>query len=61
MEDNTEASKAVEKAQEYYDVQDKREWVEWAGKILMLRLHAQIVMEKADVERAVQEEADELQ
>jgi hypothetical protein len=47
--------------QEYYDVQDKRGWVEWAGKVLMLHLHAQIVMEKADAVRAEQEEAEELQ
>jgi hypothetical protein len=33
--------------QEYFDIKDKREWVDWAGKILMLRLHAAIEMEKA--------------
>jgi hypothetical protein len=44
-------------AQEYYDAQDKREWVEWAGKILMLRLHVQIAMEKVDTARAEKEEA----
>jgi hypothetical protein len=29
-EDDDEVKKAVDKVQEYYDVQDKREWVEWA-------------------------------
>jgi hypothetical protein len=39
MEDDTEVSKVVNKVQEYYNVQDKREWVEWAGKTLMLCLY----------------------
>jgi hypothetical protein len=60
MEDDAEVSKAVDKVQQYYDAQNKREWVEWAGKILMPRLHTQIVMEKADTMRAEQEEAEEL-
>jgi hypothetical protein len=59
-EDDTEVSKAANEVQEYYDVQDKREWVEWAGKVLMLHLHVQIAMEKADAAWAEQEEAEEL-
>jgi hypothetical protein len=59
-EEDTEVKKAVDKAQAYYDVQDKREWVEWAGKTLMPRLHAQIVMEKADEMRAEQEQLEDM-
>jgi hypothetical protein len=54
-EDDTDVNKAVEETQEYHNAQDKREWVGWAGKVLMLQLHAQIAMEKADVARAEQE------
>jgi hypothetical protein len=61
MEDDTKVSKAVDEVQEYYNVQDKREWVEWAGKILMPRLHAQIAMEKVDAAKVEQEEAEEMQ
>jgi hypothetical protein len=32
-EDDAEVKKAVDEVQEYYDVQEKREWVDWAGKI----------------------------
>jgi hypothetical protein len=32
MEDDADVKRAVEKAQEYYNAQDKREWVEWTGK-----------------------------
>jgi translation initiation factor 1 (eIF-1/SUI1) len=59
-EDDAEVKKAVNEAQEYYDAQEKREWVEWAGKVLMPRLHVQIAMEKADAARAEQEEAEEM-
>jgi hypothetical protein len=59
-EDNAEVKKAVDETQEYYKVQDKREWVEWVGKVLMLRLHAQIAMEKADAMRVEQEELEEM-
>jgi hypothetical protein len=52
-EDDAEVKKAIDEAQEYYDVQDKREWVEWAGKVLMLRLHTQIAMEKVDTVRGL--------
>jgi hypothetical protein len=60
-EDNTNMKKVLNKAQEYYNVQEKREWVEWVGKTLMPRLHAQIAMEKVDVARAEQEELEELE
>jgi hypothetical protein len=53
--------KAVDKAQGYFNAQEKREWVEWAGKTLMPRLDAQIVIEKADTARAEQEELEEMQ
>jgi hypothetical protein len=56
-EDDTEVSKAIYEVKEYYNMQDKWEWVEWAGKILM-HLHVQIAMERADVIRAEQEEAE---
>jgi hypothetical protein len=59
MEDDAEVKKAVDEAQEY-NAQDKREWVDWAGKILMPHLHAQVVMEKGDVVRAEQKEIEEL-
>jgi hypothetical protein len=58
-EDDTEVKKAVDKAQGVYDAHGKREWVEWAGKTLMPRLHAQIVMERADEMRAEQDTIDE--
>jgi hypothetical protein len=51
-EDDVDVKKVVDEVQGYYDAQDKREWVEWAGKMLMPRLHAQIAVEKADAERA---------
>jgi hypothetical protein len=38
----------------------QRGWVEWAGKILMPRLHAQMAMEQVDAMRAEQEELDEM-
>jgi hypothetical protein len=58
-EDNAEVKKAVNEAQGVYDVRGKREWVEWAGKTLMLRLHAQIEMERADAMRAEQDTMEE--
>jgi hypothetical protein len=60
MEDDAEVKKAVDEVQEYYDAQDKREWVNWAGKILMPRLHVQVVMEKADAARVEQEKIEEI-
>jgi hypothetical protein len=59
-EDNVGIKKAVNEAQEYYNTQEKREWVDWAGKILMPCFHAQIAMEKADAMRAEQEELEEI-
>jgi hypothetical protein len=50
MEEVAEVKKAVDDMQVYYDVQNKREWVEWAGKTLMPCLHAQIAMETVDTE-----------
>jgi hypothetical protein len=58
-EDNTEVKKAVDEAQEYYNVQDRRDWVEWVGKISMPCLHVQVAMEK-DMVRVEQEEAEEM-
>jgi hypothetical protein len=60
-EDNAEVKKAVDKAQGVYDVRGKREWVEWAGKTLMPRLHVQIEMERADMMRAEQDTIEEEQ
>jgi hypothetical protein len=59
-EEDAEVKKVVDEAQAYYDAQDKREWIEWAGKTLMPHLHAQIAMEKADETRAEQEQLEEL-
>jgi hypothetical protein len=59
-EDDVNVKKAVDEAQVYYNVQEKREWVEWASKILMPRLHAQMAMEQADAMRAEQEELEEM-
>jgi hypothetical protein len=55
-EDDIDVKNAVDEAQKYYDAQEKREWVKWAGKILMPRLHAQMAMEQVDATRAEQEE-----
>jgi hypothetical protein len=60
-EDNTEVKKAVDEAQGVYDVRGKREWVEWAGKTLMPRLHAQIEMERVYTMRAEQDAMEEEQ
>jgi hypothetical protein len=38
--------------QDYFNNQNKREWVEWAGMILMLKLHAEMEMEKVAAKRA---------
>jgi hypothetical protein len=59
-EDDVDVKKAVDEVQEYYNAQEKREWVEWAGKTLMPHLHAQIAMEKADAARAEQEDLEEM-
>jgi hypothetical protein len=59
-EDDVDVKKAVNAAQVYYNAQEKREWVEWASKILMPRLHAQIAMEQADAARAEQEALEEM-
>jgi hypothetical protein len=58
MEDDAKVKKVVDEAQEYYDAQDKREWVEWVGKTLMPRLHAQIAMEKVDTARVEEPQGD---
>jgi hypothetical protein len=60
MEEDAEVKKVLDKAQQYYDVQEKREWVEWAGKTLMPCLHTQIAVEKADTMRAEQEQLEEM-
>jgi hypothetical protein len=59
-EDDAKVNKALDEMQEYYNAQEKREWVEWVGKMLIPWLHAQIVMEKADVARAEQEKLEEM-
>jgi hypothetical protein len=59
-EEDTEVKKAVDEVQAYYDAQDKREWVEWAGKMLMPCLHVQIAMEKVDDMRADQEQLEDM-
>jgi hypothetical protein len=59
-EDNVDVKKVVDKVQAYYNAQEKREWVEWAGKILMPWLHVQMAMEQADTMRAEQEALEEM-
>jgi hypothetical protein len=59
-EDDINVKNAVDEAQKYYNAQEKWEWVEWAGKVLMPRLHVQIAMEQADTMRAEQEELEEM-
>jgi hypothetical protein len=59
-EDDVDVKTAVNEAQGYYNAQEKWEWVEWAGKILMPQLHAQMAMEQADAMRAEQEELEEM-
>jgi hypothetical protein len=59
-EDDVDMKNAVDEAQKYYEAQEKWEWVEWAGKILMPRLHAQMAMEQVDAMRAEQEELEEM-
>jgi hypothetical protein len=58
-EDDAEVKKAVDKAQAVYDKYGKWEWVKWAGKTLMPRLHTQIEMERADAMRAEQDALEE--
>jgi hypothetical protein len=60
IEDNIDVKKALDEAQEYYNVQEKREWVEWVGKMLIPQLHTQIMMEKEDTVRAEQDAMDEV-
>jgi hypothetical protein len=55
-EDNVDVKNAVDEAQKYYNTPEKREWVEWAGKILMPWLHVQMAMEQVDATRVEQEE-----
>jgi hypothetical protein len=52
--------KSIPDAPAANDAHGKREWVEWAGKTLMPRLHAQIAMERADEMRAEQEALEEM-
>jgi hypothetical protein len=58
-EDDAEVKKAIDKAQGVYDVHGKREWVKWAGKMLMPWLHAKIAMERVDTMRAEQDAIEE--
>jgi hypothetical protein len=60
-EDDIDVKKAVDEVQEYYNMQDKRDWVEWGGKTLMFHLHVQIAIDKMDVEWAEQDLIDEVQ
>jgi hypothetical protein len=60
-EEDTEVKKVVNEVQAYYEAQEKREWVKWAGKMLMPWLLVQIMMEKADKIRSEQEALEEMQ
>jgi hypothetical protein len=57
-EDDVDLKKAVVRRK--HTTMRKREWVKWAGKILMPQLHAQMAMEQVDVMRAEQEELEEM-
>jgi hypothetical protein len=50
----------IEEARDYFNNKDKREWVEWAGTILIPKLHAEMEMEKVAARR-VQVEAERLE
>jgi hypothetical protein len=58
-EDDAKVKQAVDEVQAVYNKHGKREWVEWAGKTLMPRLHAQIEMERVDAMRAEQDVIEE--
>jgi hypothetical protein len=59
MEDDAKVKNAIDEAQRVYDKHGKREWVEWAGKTLMPRLHMQTEMERADMMRVEQDVLEE--
>jgi hypothetical protein len=59
MEDDAKVKKAVDEMQAFYNKHGKQEWVEWAGKMLLPRLHMQIEMERADVIRVEQDAIEE--
>jgi hypothetical protein len=56
-EDDVDIKKVVSEVQTYYNAQEKREWVKWAGKILMPRLHAQMAMAESVAEGPVTTQA----
>jgi hypothetical protein len=58
-EDDQDIVAVIEEAWDYFNNQDKKEWVEWAGTILMPKLHAKMEMKKA-VARRVQVETEGL-
>jgi hypothetical protein len=58
-EDDAEVKQAVDEAQAIYDKHGKWEWVEWAGKTLMPRLHMQMEMERENTMRAEQDVIEE--
>jgi hypothetical protein len=60
-EDDAEVKKAIDEVQGVYDAHGKWEWVEWAGKTLMPRLHVQIAIERANEMRVEQEALEEMQ
>jgi hypothetical protein len=45
-EDDQDISAIIEEARDYFNNKDKREWVEWAGMILMPKLHVEKVVAK---------------
>jgi hypothetical protein len=59
-EEDTKVQKAVDEVQRYFNAQEKREWVEWAGKMLMPCLHVQMAMDKVDAARVEQEKLEEM-
>jgi hypothetical protein len=58
-EDDAEVQRVADEVQRVYDVHGKQESVEWAGKMLMPRLHAQMAMERVDAMRVEQDVIEE--
>jgi hypothetical protein len=46
--DNDDIKKVVNEAQAAFNGQEKQEWVDWAGKTLMQRMHTQMELGKWD-------------
>jgi hypothetical protein len=52
VEDDQDIVAIIKESHDYFNNKDTREWVEWAGNILMLKLYTEMEMEKGVVKRA---------